>query len=108
MALPNKATEKFANLIKGKGILAALQYLCPIDLHFQIIANATFKKKTHDIIILLSLQGNASGLLQEPKDVETFISGLLSERGSQQTIECEKVLYDKQIYMAIFLDRPQT
>lgn len=104
--MTQKATEKFTALLKGKGLLAAVQTLCPIDLHFQLLANMKYKGCSHDITVLLSLTGTTK-LLQDPKDIEGFIANLLGEKGSDLQITCEKVKYDNKLYFAVFVDRPK-
>lgn len=99
--------ERFKSLLKGKGLLAGIQLLCPIDLTFKLLANQKFQGKTHDIVVLLKLEGTVS-LLKDPQDVQLFIENLLGERKSDTIITCAKARYFGQEYFAVFVDRPQT
>lgn len=98
-------TEKFKNLIATKGILYALQQICPIEVNFKILAKQVYRGKKHDISILFAIEGKSPLLNVEPADVQVLITQLLTERGSNAKIEMDKVKYDGKIYVAVFIDR---
>lgn len=105
--MSGELSNKFADMLKSKGILAGIQMLCPIELNFKLLANMKYKGKIHDLTVLLAFSGTAQ-LMQQPSDIEAFIRNLLGDRNSTTKIVCDKVKYDKQMFFAVFIDRPET
>jgi len=103
--IPLAVQERFKQLIATKGMIAALQFLCPIEVHFKIMANMPYKDKRHDLAILFKVIAGEA-LLQDPKDLEAFLFQLLAERGSNAKVQVEIVKHDGERYYCIFVDRP--
>jgi hypothetical protein len=104
--IPKGLPERFINVIKQQGLLIGLQALCPIDLHFRILAKLKYQGITHDIVVLLNLTP-LTELISDPKDIEFFINQLLGEKGSKTKVSTAKVKYEKELYFAVFIDKPK-
>ena len=106
IAIPDAVKQKFEQMLKTQGILAALQLLTPIELHVKILSNVTLHGKVEDAVFLYKVMaGEMVGL--HPKDLEAFLFQLLVERGSEATVKVELVKHDGETFYGVFISRPK-
>lgn len=101
--VPDKLQDQLKSMVATQGLIAALQMLCPIEISFTILANPIISNQKHDLALMFNLSNQA--LIQEPEDIESFITQILEERGSKAKIKAIKARYNKKESIAILIDR---
>ena len=94
--------EKLKSMLEQKmNPQEMLKYLCPfeVDVSLKILAN----RNNHDYAILFKVTGDEA-FIEDPKDLQAFITQVKAARKTDLEINVCKVNYDKEEYPCLYLD----